>query len=122
MLCTAAPTAAGWVVGIGVLTALLAATAALTQWDIKRVLAYSTISQLGYMVAAAGMGLYVAAMFHLLTHGIFKALLFLGSGSIIHGTHETQDMRKMGGLKDQMRTTWWTYMVGAFALAGIFPL
>jgi NADH-quinone oxidoreductase subunit L len=118
----ASPTTSGWAVGIGVLTALLAATAAVTQWDIKRVLAYSTISQLGYMVAAVGMGGYAAGMFHLLTHGIFKALLFLGSGSIIHGTHETQDMRKMGGLKAHMPATWWTYMVGAGALAGIFPL
>jgi NADH-quinone oxidoreductase subunit L len=118
----ASPATSGWAVGIGVLTALLAATAAVTQWDIKRVLAYSTISQLGYMVAAVGMGGYAAGMFHLLTHGIFKALLFLGSGSIIHGTHETQDMRKMGGLKNHMPATWWTYMVGAGALAGIFPL
>jgi len=118
----AAPTTSGWAIGIGVLTALLAATAALTQWDIKRVLAYSTISQLGYMVAAVGMGAYAAGMFHLLTHGIFKALLFLGAGSIIHGTHETQDMRKMGGLRAHMPTTWWTYMIGAGALAGIFPL
>jgi NADH-quinone oxidoreductase subunit L len=112
----------GWAVGIGVLTALLAGSAAVAQWDIKRVLAYSTVSQLGYMVAAAGMGLYTAAMFHLLTHGVFKALLFLGSGSVIHGTHETQDMRRMGGLRQTMPTTWWTYMLGAGALAGIFPL
>jgi NADH-quinone oxidoreductase subunit L len=112
----------GWVLNIGVLTALLAATAAISQWDIKRVLAYSTISQLGYMVAAVGMGAYTAGMFHLLTHGVFKALLFLGSGSIIHGTHDTQDMRRMGGLKDRMPTTFWTYMVGALALSGIFPL
>ncbi|KPV52295.1 NADH-quinone oxidoreductase subunit L, partial [Kouleothrix aurantiaca] len=111
----------GWVAGIGVLTALLAAAAAVTQWDIKRVLAYSTVSQLGYMVAAVGMGAYVAGMFHLLTHGVFKALLFLGSASIIHGTHETQDMRRMGGLRTRMPTTFWTYMVGALALAGIFP-
>ncbi|MFN8480173.1 MAG: NADH-quinone oxidoreductase subunit L [Kouleothrix sp.] len=111
----------GWVAGIGVLTALLAATAAIAQWDIKRVLAYSTVSQLGYMVAAVGMGAYTAGMFHLLTHGVFKALLFLGSASIIHGTHETQDMRRLGGLKDRMPTTFWTYMVGALALAGIFP-
>src|SRR5215213_4381290 len=118
----ASPATSGWAVGIGVLTALLAATAAVTQWDVKRVLAYSTISQLGYMVAAVGMGGYAAGMFHLLTHGIFKALLFLGAGSIIHGTHDTQDMRKMGGLRSHMPTTWWTYMVGAGALAGIFPL
>src|SRR3954471_6129707 len=118
----ASPATSSWAIGIGVLTALLAATAAVTQWDIKRVLAYSTISQLGYMVAAVGMGGYAAGMFHLLTHGIFKALLFLGAGSIIHGTHDTQDMRKMGGLRAHMPTSWWTYMVGAGALAGIFPL
>jgi NADH-quinone oxidoreductase subunit L len=118
----ASPATSGWAVGVGVLTALLAATAAVSQWDIKRVLAYSTISQLGYMVAAVGMGGYVAGMFHLLTHGIFKALLFLGAGSVIHGAHDIQDMRRMGGLKDHMRTTWWTYMIGAGALAGIFPL
>src|SRR4029079_4543494 len=118
----AAPTTSGWAVGIGVLTALLAATAAVTQWDIKRVLAYSTISQLGYMVAAVGMKAYAAGMFHLLTHGIFKALLFLAAGAVIHGIHDNQDMRKMGGLKDHMPTTWWTYMIGAGALAGIFPL
>jgi NADH-quinone oxidoreductase subunit L len=110
-------------VGIGVLTALLAATAAVAQWDIKRVLAYSTVSQLGYMVAAVGMGAYVAGMFHLLTHGIFKALLFLGSGSIIHGTgHDIQDMRRMGGLRHAMPTTYRTYLIGALALAGIVPL
>jgi NADH-quinone oxidoreductase subunit L len=118
----ASPATSGWAVGIGVLTALLAATAAVTQWDIKRVLAYSTISQLGYMVAAVGMGAYAAGMFHLLTHGIFKALLFLGAGSIIHGAHDNQDMRRMGGLRAHMPATWWTYMVGAAALAGIFPL
>jgi NADH-quinone oxidoreductase subunit L len=118
----ASPATSGWAVGIGVLTALLAATAAVSQWDVKRVLAYSTISQLGYMVAAVGMGGYVAGMFHLLTHGIFKALLFLGSGSIIHGAHDNQDMRRMGGLKNHMPTTWWTYMIGAGALAGIVPL
>jgi NADH-quinone oxidoreductase subunit L len=118
----AAPGTQGWVLAIGVSTALLAATAAIAQFDIKRVLAYSTISQLGYMVAAVGMGAYVAALFHLLTHGIFKALLFLGAGSIIHGTHETQDMRRMGGLKDRMPGTFWTYLIGALALAGIFPL
>jgi NADH-quinone oxidoreductase subunit L len=112
----------GWVMWIGALTALIAGLAAVAQWDIKRVLAYSTVSQLGYMVAAAGMGIYVAAIFHLLTHGIFKALLFLGSGSVIHGTHDTQDMRRMGGLKEHMPRTYWTYMIGTLALAGIFPL
>jgi len=116
------PTTLGWVTWIGALTALIAASAAVAQNDIKKVLAYSTVSQLGYMVTAAGMGIYGVAIFHLLTHGVFKALLFLGSGSVIHGTHETQDMRKMGGLRKHMPTTYWTYLVGAAALAGIFPL
>ncbi len=115
-------TTQGWVAWIGALTALIAGTAAMAQWDIKRVLAYSTVSQLGFMVAACGMGAYVAAIFHLLTHGIFKALLFLAAGSVIHGTHDTQDMRRMGGLKDAMPTTFRAYLIGALALAGIFPL
>lgn len=114
-------TTQGWVAWIGALTALLAGTAAMAQWDIKRVLAYSTVSQLGFMVAACGMGAYVAAIFHLLTHGIFKALLFLAAGSVIHGTHDTQDMRRMGGLKDAMPITFRTYVIGALALAGIVP-
>jgi NADH-quinone oxidoreductase subunit L len=118
----AAADASGWVVGIGAFTALLAASAAIVQFDIKRVLAYSTISQLGYMIAAVGMGAVTAGMFHLLTHGLFKALLFLAAGSIIHGTHETQDMRKMGGLRTKMPTTFWMYMIGALALAGVAPL
>jgi NADH-quinone oxidoreductase subunit L len=116
------PAVANLTVYVGALTALIGALAATTQWDIKRVLAYSTVSQLGFMVAAAGAGVYVAAMFHLLTHGIFKALLFLGAGSVIHGTHDTQDMRRMGGLRQKMPTTYWTYLVGALALAGIIPL
>jgi NADH-quinone oxidoreductase subunit L len=106
---------------IGALTAFVAASIAIGQYDIKRVLAFSTISQLGFMVAAAGMGAYVAAMFHLLTHGVFKALLFLAAGSVIHGTHETQDMRKMGGLRKAMPKTFVAYMAGTLALAGIFP-
>ena len=108
------------VMWIGVLTAFVAASIAIGQYDIKRVLAFSTVSQLGFMVAAVGMGAWVAAMFHLLTHGVFKALLFLGAGSVIHGTHETQDMRKMGGLRKAMPTTYWTYIFGTLALAGIF--
>jgi NADH-quinone oxidoreductase subunit L len=112
----------GLIVAAGLFTALIGATAAIAQWDIKRVLAYSTVSQLGYMVVAAGMGAYGAAMFHLLTHGIFKALLFLAAGSVIHGAHDIQDMRHMGGLRKAMPTTFWTYVVGALALAGIFPL
>lgn len=121
-LFAASPATQTWVLWVGTLTAFIAGTAAIAQWDIKRVLAYSTVSQLGFMVAACGMGAYVAAIFHLLTHGIFKALLFLGSGSVIHGTHDTQDMRKMGGLRTAMSTTYWTYLVGAGALAGIVPL
>ena len=117
-----APDAAAVVTVVGAVTALIGATAALTQFDIKRVLAYSTVSQLGFMVAAAGMGAYTAAIFHLLTHGLFKALLFLGSGAVIHGMHEVQDMRRMGGLRKHMPTVYRVYMIGALALAGIFPL
>jgi len=116
---------------IGSFTALFAATIALAQNDIKRVLAYSTISQLGYMIAALGVGSFVAATFHLVTHAFFKALLFLGSGSVIHGmehgvlhTHDKvdpQDMFNMGGLKDKMPFTFWTFLIGGFALSG-FPL
>jgi len=116
---------------IGAFTALFAATIAVTQNDIKRVLAYSTISQLGYMVAAVGIGAYVAAVFHLITHAFFKALLFLGSGSVIHGmehgvhaTHEhvdAQDMFNMGGLRKKMPVTFWTFLLGGLALSG-FPL
>lgn len=116
---------------IGALTAIMAGFIAMGQWDIKRVLAYSTISQLGFMVAAVGVGAYSAAIFHLVTHAFFKALLFLGSGSVIHGVehgaHEThdhvdpQDMRVMGGLRKRMPITYWTYVIGTLALAGIFP-
>lgn len=146
---------AGYVIGliitlVGSGTAIMAGFIALGQWDIKRVLAYSTISQLGFMVAAVGVGAYVAAMFHLVTHAVFKALLFLGSGSVIHGVehghhhvhehehehddhhghghddhHEEafdpQDMRNMGGLRKRMPITFLTYLVGTLALAGIFP-
>ncbi|NJL92878.1 MAG: NADH-quinone oxidoreductase subunit L [Anaerolineae bacterium] len=153
---------------VGCLTAIMAGFIALGQWDVKRVLAYSTVSQLGFMVAAVGIGAYTAAMFHLATHAVFKALLFLGSGSIIHGMehghhhlhgqahgpghepehdeehahnapaddhghatehahHEDdafdpQDMRNMGGLRHKMPITYWTYVIGTLALAGIFPL
>ncbi|MFQ5407077.1 MAG: NADH-quinone oxidoreductase subunit L [Anaerolineales bacterium] len=137
---------------VGAGTAFVAGTIALAQWDIKRVLAYSTISQLGFMVAAVGLGGYVAGMFHLLTHGFFKALLFLSAGSVIHGVehgeaaasrgaalevsgedrptgaHEVpdhvdaQDMRVMGGLRHRMKTTFAVYVIGALALAGVFPL
>lgn len=111
----------GLVVFIGMITVLIGATAAVAQWDIKRVLAYSTVSQLGYMVVATGMGATTAAMFHLLTHGFFKALLFLAAGSVIHATHDIQDMRHMGGLRSKMPMTFNAFLVGALALAGIFP-
>ncbi len=128
---------------VGAGTALYAGLIAFTQYDIKKVLAYSTVSQLGFMIAAAGMGAYIAAMFHLITHAFFKALLFMAAGSVIHGMehghHELahghdghdehqeddgfdpQDMRYMGGLRHKMPTTFWTYLIGALALAGIFP-
>ena len=104
---------------IGAITAFFAATIALVQNDIKRVLAYSTISQLGYMVMAMGVGAYAAGMFHLTTHAFFKALLFLGAGSVMHGLAGELDMRKMGGLRDKMRTTYRTFLAGAAALAGV---
>ena len=103
---------------IGVLTALMAATIALTQNDIKKVLAYSTVSQLGYMFLAVGVGGYTAAIFHLMTHAFFKACLFLGSGSVIHAMGGEQDMRKMGGLKDYMPYTFWTFAVSVLTIAG----
>lgn len=106
---------------VGAITALFAATIALVMDDIKKVLAYSTISQLGFMVAALGVGAYTAAMFHLMTHAFFKALLFLGSGSIIHATG-TQNMHQMGGLFRKLPITSWTWMIGAGALIGIPPL
>ena len=119
------------IAGIGAFTALMAATIAVAQNDVKGVLAYSTISQLGFMVAAIGLGAYVAAAFHLITHAFFKALLFLGSGSVIHGMehgaehvhdHHTdpQDMLKMGGLREKMPITYWTFLIGGMALSG-FP-
>ncbi len=112
-----------WVVAIvGALTALFAASIGLTQYDIKRVLAYSTVSQLGYMFLACGVGAFTAAIFHLATHAFFKALLFLGSGSVIHGISGEQDMRKMGGLKSKMPTTHLTMLIGCIAIAGIPPL
>ena len=142
-----APQAQNIVAIVGALTALFAATIAVGQFDIKKVLAYSTISQLGFMVCAVGMGAYVAGMFHLITHAFFKALLFLSAGSVIqgveHGHHhvehdphlkktlkssgstqafDPQDMRNMGGLRTRMKTTFWVYLIGALALAGIPPL
>ena len=104
---------------IGAFTAILAATIALVQNDIKRVLAYSTVSQLGYMFLALGVGAYWVAIFHLFTHAFFKALLFLCSGSVIHAMGGEQDMRRMGGLKDKIPITHWTMWVGSVAIAGI---
>lgn len=107
---------------IGILTSLVTATIAMRQNDIKKVLAYSTVSQLGLMFASLGMGAYVAAVFHVMTHAFFKALLFLGAGSVIHGMHHEQDMTKMGGLKKYMPTTHITMLIGCIAIAGIPPL
>src|SRR4029079_2692237 len=107
---------------IGIFTAILAASIAMTQTDIKRVLAYSTLSQLGYMFASLGVGAFGAAIFHLMTHGFFKSLLFLGSGSVIHAVHEEQDMRKMGGLAKKIPQTYWTMLIGAIAISSIPPL
>ena len=112
------PTLIAWVGGI---TALFAATIAIAQNDIKRVLAYSTVSQLGYMFLAVGTGAYVAAIFHMVTHAFFKALLFLGSGSVIHGMHDEQDMRRMGMLRKLMPITAATFIVGWLAIAGVPP-
>ncbi len=110
------------VAAIGIFTAILAASIAMTQTDIKRVLAYSTLSQLGYMFAALGVGAFTAAIFHLMTHGFFKGLLFLGSGSVIHAVHEEQDMRRMGGLAKKIPHTYRTMLIGAIAISGIPPL
>ncbi len=139
-LYTLVPEAQFVVALVGAATAFFAATIAVGQYDIKKVLAYSTISQLGYMVAAVGMGAYVAGMFHLITHAFFKALLFLSAGSVIlgmerghhhlthgHSGHEEEvldpgDMRNMGGLRKQMPVTFWVYLIGALALGGVFPL
>ena len=112
------PTMIAWV---GVITALFAATVAVAQHDIKKVLAYSTVSQLGYMFLAVGSGAYVAAIFHMVTHAFFKALLFLGSGSVIHGMHEEQDMRRMGQLRKWMPVTAATFIIGWLAIAGVPP-
>jgi NADH-quinone oxidoreductase subunit L len=113
-----APQTIAWV---GALTALFAATIAVAQHDIKKVLAYSTVSQLGYMFLAVGTGAYVAAVFHMVTHAFFKALMFLGSGSVIHGMHHEQDMRRMGALRTVMPITAGTFIVGWLAIAGVPP-
>ena len=115
------PTAMTVVAITGGVTMVVGATIALTQTDIKRVVAYSTVSQLGYMIMACGLGAYASGMYHLLTHGAFKALLFLGCGSVIIALHHEQDMQRMGGLKDKLPVTYWTFVVGSLALAG-FPL
>jgi NADH-quinone oxidoreductase subunit L len=116
-----APLALEVVVLVGAATALLAATIAVAQTDIKRVLAYSTVSQLGYMFIACGVGAYASAIFHLMTHAFFKALLFLGAGSVIHGMHGEQDLRRMGGLQVRMPTTFITMLAGCLAIAGMPP-
>ena len=117
--------AASWstdlIAWVGALTALFAATIAVAQNDIKKVLAYSTVSQLGYMFLAVGIGAYIAAIFHMITHAFFKALLFLGSGSVIHGMHHDQDMRHYGGLQKLMPITSATFIVGWLAIAGVPP-
>ena len=114
-----APTALWVVTVVGASTAFFAATIGLVQNDIKRVIAYSTCSQLGYMFAAAGVGAYEAAMFHLFTHAFFKALLFLGAGSVIHAMHHEQDMRRMGGLKDKIPVTFWMMLLGTLSITGV---
>ncbi len=116
-----APVALLVVLVVGMLTALFAGTIGLAQTDIKKVLAYSTVSQLGFMFAACGVGAFVAAIFHLAMHAFFKALLFLGSGSVIHGAHGEQEMPKMGGLRARMPATHITFVIGSLALAGVLP-
>ncbi len=117
----AAPNTLSVIAIIGAATAVLAATIGMTQWDIKKVLAYSTVSQLGYMFLACGVGAFGAAMFHLMTHAFFKALMFLGSGSVIHAMHEEQDIRKMGALKKYMPITHITFFLGWLAIIGMPP-
>jgi NADH-quinone oxidoreductase subunit L len=119
VLFTHAPHTLAIVAGIGVATALMAGTIGLVQNDIKRVLAYSTVSQLGYMFLAMGVGAYAAGIFHLYTHAFFKALLFLGSGAVIHALAGEQDLRNMGGLKKYLPITYWTFLIGALAIAGV---
>jgi NADH-quinone oxidoreductase subunit L len=106
---------------VGALTALFAATIGITQNDIKKVLAYSTISQLGFMFLACGVGAFVIGIFHVMTHAFFKALMFLGAGSVIHAMHHEQDMRRMGGLRKYMPKTYWTFVAGWLAICGIIP-
>jgi NADH-quinone oxidoreductase subunit L len=114
-----APAATAFIVVIGAASAFVAATIGLVQTDIKRVIAYSTMSQLGYMFVAAGVGVYSVAMFHLLTHAFFKAMLFLGAGSVIHGMHHEQDMRHYGGLRTKFPVTFWIMLIGTLAITGV---
>jgi NADH-quinone oxidoreductase subunit L len=114
-----APEAMAFVTVLGAMTAFFAATVGLVQTDIKRVIAYSTCSQLGYMFVAAGVGVYSVAMFHLFTHAFFKAMLFLGAGSVIHGMHHEQDMRNYGGLRKKMPYTFWAMLIGTLAITGV---
>jgi NADH-quinone oxidoreductase subunit L len=116
-----APPAQTVVAVIGMATALLAASIGLAQFDIKRVLAYSTVSQLGYMFVGVGVGAYSAGIFHLVTHAFFKALLFLGAGAVIHALHDQQDLRKMGGLKAKLPITYWTMLIATLAISGLPP-
>jgi NADH-quinone oxidoreductase subunit L len=118
-LFSSAPFTLAVIAGIGALTAIFAATIALVQNDIKRVLAYSTVSQLGYMFLAVGVGAFSAAVFHLFTHAFFKACLFLSAGSVIHGLSGEQDMRKMGGLRRHFPVTYWTFLIAALAISGV---
>ncbi|MCX6164126.1 MAG: NADH-quinone oxidoreductase subunit L, partial [Ignavibacteriae bacterium] len=122
VLYSLSPVASNVILIIGILTALISASIALKQNDIKKILAYSTISQLGFMFIALGTGVYWLAIFHLVTHAFFKALLFLGSGSVIHGMHEEQDITKMGGLKNKMKITYLTFFIGTLAISGVPPL
>jgi NADH-quinone oxidoreductase subunit L len=121
ILYTLAPVSQTVVAIVGLSTAILAATIAIKQNDIKKVLAYSTVSQLGYMFLGLGVGAYTGAVFHVMTHAFFKALLFLGAGSVIHAMHHEQDIRKMGGLAKKLPHTHWTFLVGCIAIAGIPP-
>jgi NADH-quinone oxidoreductase subunit L len=114
-----APSTGNWVAWVGVATAFIAGTIALTQTDLKRILAYSTVSQLGFMFVAVGVGAYAAGIFHLMAHAFYKALLFLGAGSVMHALHGELDIRKMGNLRKKLPTTYWTFLAGAAALAGI---
>jgi NADH-quinone oxidoreductase subunit L len=121
VLYSLAPATLGVVGGIGLLTAVVAASIGLYQNDIKKVLAYSTVSQLGYMFLALGVGAYTSAMFHVMTHAFFKALLFLGAGSVIHAMSDEQDIRNMGGLRKHLPVTFWTFLIATLAISGIIP-